>query len=337
MQVDIISNILSRPQFAAQLAGVTSIAVAVSGGPDSMALACGLAEWGAQNNAKIHALTVNHGLRENSAKEAEQVQKWLQEYPAIHHKTLQWRGPKPSASIQAEARKARYDLMADYCATSKITHLFLAHHQDDQAETMLFRLAKGSGLKGLSGMRPIYDYSAALKIIRPLLDVPKADLVVMCKDNEVPFVIDPSNDSIKFARVRLRQSADILAEEGLTPKRLATTAKRLARAEEALDQIATDIWTGAVAINTAQIVLKLDVMQGAHPEIALRLIIKSFSYLITNKDYLPRMKKLETLAQDICAKASFQTRTLGGLQFKRDDKHNKIIISIEERLVSAAK
>jgi tRNA(Ile)-lysidine synthase len=157
-------------------------AVAVSGGPDSMTLAKLLSSWATQNNKTIHALTVDHGLRAESADEAAQVAAWLKNWPNTRHSVLKWEGDKPQNRIQEEARNARYRLMTDYCAGQGISSLFLAHHQDDQAETFLLRLAMGSGLDGLAAMRAVHKTGAGLILLRPFLTLPKERLLATCGD-----------------------------------------------------------------------------------------------------------------------------------------------------------
>jgi len=136
------------------------IAVAVSGGADSLALALLAADWAAAQGGKAVALTVDHGLRPEAAAEARQVRRWLADC-GISHFILAWRGPRSGADVQAAARAARYRLMGEWCARRGILHLLLAHHRDDQAETVLLRLARGSGLEGLAAMAPVSELPAA--------------------------------------------------------------------------------------------------------------------------------------------------------------------------------
>lgn len=334
-----LNDNLSKPPFAPYLDGATDIAVAVSGGPDSMALIDMLSRWAAQHKPQltIHALTVDHGLRAESKTEAASITQWLSVYPNVKHIILDWHGEKPTAAIQENARQARYDLMAQYCADHAIKALMTAHHQDDQAETVLFRLAKGSGLTGLCGMQEAFLYNDNLSILRPLLAIAKQDLIAHCAAHDVPFVHDPSNTNDAFARVRLRQSAAILAEEGLSNKRLATTAMRLRRAENALQEMTEALWHKSANEDTACIVLDAQALKSAPDEIALRLIIKSFHKLRPAQTYLPRMEKIENLCADLQAADTNLTRTLGGLKFVYQPAKNKITITPEESLVSAAK
>ncbi|WP_158044976.1 tRNA lysidine(34) synthetase TilS [Skermanella pratensis] len=185
------------------------VAVGVSGGPDSLALCLLLKAWADRSGGSLLALTVDHGLRHNAAEEAVQVGSWLAAR-GIAHDVLRWEGSKPASGIQAAARDARQRLLADRCRSEGILHLVLAHHLEDQAETTLLRFAKGSGPDGLAGMSPLRE-TGAVRILRPLLGMPRARLKAVLEAAGQPWVEDPSNRSAAFARVRLRAMADTLA------------------------------------------------------------------------------------------------------------------------------
>jgi len=320
---------MNRPPFA-EWRDHEAVAVGVSGGPDSMALARVLSEWSQDaSGPEVHALIVDHGLREESAQEAEIVQSWLTAMGNIKPVILRWEGEKPDAGIQEQARHARYGLMADYCEKNAIKGLFLAHHQDDQAETVLFRLAKGSGLDGLAGMQEVQDYEGRMALLRPFLGVEKQEILAYCEELEVPFVKDPSNQNEAFARVRLRNSMDVLAEEGLTAKRLAVTAKRLRRASLALEKIAQSVFDGcAKEKNTNQIVFKLKNLLESDDEIVLRVLILGNRHLHPDEPYLPRMEKLEALAANLRG-TNFSKRTLGHVIYEVDQDKTTLVMSRE--------
>jgi tRNA(Ile)-lysidine synthase len=307
-----------------------SVAVGVSGGPDSMALAKLLGLWAKKNDVMLHALTVDHGLRRESAKEAQQVGKILKSW-SLRHEILRWKGKKPKTRLMEEARAARYALIADYCQANKIKHLFLAHHQDDQAETFLFRLAKGSGLDGLAAMKKTQVLSASLTALRPLLEIPKEQLVATCKKHKIAYIKDPSNETERFARPRLRKSWKILEEEGLSSKRLAVTAARLERARAGLDEIAGKAFIkNAITKETARIAFKKKLLTEPE-EIAFRVLLQAIRYLRTEESYLPRMERIEQLFGDLRSSQPFRKRTLGGLVFERNDKKGVLIISLEKQ------
>lgn len=321
--------------FQAHFSSETKLAVAVSGGPDSMALLHALAQLCAARGIIAHALTVDHGLRAQSAQEAQEVARWCADQsPAIQHHILRWEGEKPASAVQEEARHARYALLAEHCAAHGLSSLYLAHHRGDQAETFLLRLSAGSGLDGLGAMREVTPYSEKLTLLRPFLALPKEELLDYCAANTIPYVNDPSNQNDRFARVRLRASMDVLAQEGLTEKRLATTAHRLARAAQALDDYTHQLWeSGKIKKEPDGIVFDCAALIAAPEEISLRLVIRMIDALGHEKPYLPRMEKIEALTTALRASAPFRTRTLGGVIFSRDDVRKEIQARPEKQSV----
>jgi tRNA(Ile)-lysidine synthase len=217
------------------------LVLAVSGGPDSTALLWLAARWrdGLERPPKLIAVTVDHGLRPESAREALAVKR-LARRLKVAHRTLRWTGRKPKTGIQEAARKARYRLLAKAAHRAGVEYIHTAHTQDDQAETVLFRLMRGSGLAGLRGMAhasalpPSLAGKRKLYLSRPLLGVPKTRLLATLAAAGIPFADDPSNRDPRFTRPRLRQLMPMLAVEGLTAPRLALLAERVTRAEIAL-------------------------------------------------------------------------------------------------------
>ena len=304
--------------------GAQDIAVAVSGGPDSMALCHLLKGIGLQ----VHALTVDHGLRAEAAEEAQKVGQWLEGWTGFEHHILKWGSPTETA-LQEEARKARYGLMADYCREHGIAHLFLAHHRDDQAETLLFRLAKGSGLDGLAGMQALQEYEG-LTLVRPLLGVSKDALVKTCETAGVDFIEDPSNENADFARARLRQARAVLEEEGLSSKRLAVTAMRLSRARQALEIWAEEVYNQANIKNDAKrIEFQLKPLLSKPEEVIVRVVLMALEQFRPEFDYAPRMEKVEALVYDLRSSDNFRKRTLGGVIFEVDHGEDALILSPE--------
>ena len=210
------------------------IAVAVSGGGDSMALVLLMQEWAVPLGIQIIALTVDHCLRPESAKEAALVQRWLSAREIPHH-TLVWQHQGVSSALQQRAREARYELMTNWCLENGISCLLTAHHLDDQWETFLMRLAKGSGLRGLCGIRA-KSLMNGVDLIRPLLSV-RADCLKKTLDRfEQPFIQDPSNHKTQFDRVRWRQLLSALSQQGLTPEAVDQVIRRLQMTESYLQQ-----------------------------------------------------------------------------------------------------
>jgi tRNA(Ile)-lysidine synthase len=313
-----------------------SIAVAVSGGPDSLALMALMAEHTQSKNIELHILSVDHGLRTSAKDEVQMVAEWVcsQKSAHIQHKILTWEGEKPEAAIMENARAARYDLMAEYCAAHKIQTLLVAHHQDDQAETFLIRLAKGSGLNGLGAMQEVRDYKGALKIARPLLSVSKEELIALCEEEEIPYVRDPSNENDDYLRPRLRKSMDVLAKEGLTAKRLSLTAKRLSRARRALDDIADSAFQACLIEKRAEAyVFNFNALKGCPEEISLRVIQRAVEAFREGADYNVRMERLENVFESLWdSPENFKSRTLGGCKFSLK-KEALLTLTIEKEKI----
>lgn len=313
-----IPAIFERPEFSF-LKGEAAVAVGVSGGPDSMALAHLLCHWSAGmegGGPEIHILSVDHGLRAEAAREAEDVGRVTSTWPKARHEILRWEGDKPQSRVQEVARDVRFDLLSSYCQRHHIRALFLAHHRDDQAETFLFRLAKGSGLDGLSCMRAVQERGGVM-LCRPLLDVPKAALLAYCAAYDISFINDPSNEKTQFARVRLRQSMPDLEREGMSAKRLSMTASRLMRAREALSFFTDETMKNAtLKKDTSCIEFKFKSLVAQPEEIVLRVVLRAMEELAgAGRSYAPRMEKCEALARDLIHEKPFRTRTLGGVIF----------------------
>lgn len=222
------------------------VAVAVSGGGDSLALVFLFDEWAKKNNSRVIALTVDHGLREGSRIEAENLQILLKNKNIEHH-ILTWTGEKPSTHIQEFARQARHDLLYQACYDHDCSVLALAHNAEDQMETFWMRLAHGSGLDGLAAMAPVRE-NEGISIIRPVLNFTRQQLRATCERFGVAWAEDPSNANERFLRVKLRGFENVLAGEGLTPQRLAGTLEKLSEARQALEEMASRAHSECITI-----------------------------------------------------------------------------------------
>ena len=241
------------------LARAPALVLAVSGGPDSTALMVLAARWtqaihkARKNSPKLLAVTVDHGLRPEAAREAAAVKR-LARSLGIEHRTLRWSGRKPKTGLQEAARMARYALLSQAARQAGAPCILTAHTLDDQAETVLIRLTRGSGLTGLAAMQrvtPLVHCSESgpgasgrpamtgegttLSLVRPFLELPKSRLIATLEAAKIPFAEDPSNRDPRFTRVRLRETMPALAAEGLDAPRLALLARRLKRADAALE------------------------------------------------------------------------------------------------------
>ena len=237
---DLVNDKALRCRFG-HLDGFARIYLAVSGGSDSAALMQLAAGWLActtTDRDRVCVLTVNHGLREQSASEAQFVSGQAAAL-GLRHVTLDWAGEKPSTRIQEVARAARYRLMSQFAqkeGDADASVVVTAHTRDDQAETVLMRLGRGSGVDGLAAI-PALTTMNGIAISRPLLDLSRQSLVDLLEARGVGWIADPSNDQTRFERIRLRQAKPERAALGLSDKALARTAARMARAQTALDAI----------------------------------------------------------------------------------------------------
>ncbi len=230
-----LSPSLKRGRSCADWKTAPAIILAVSGGPDSVALMWLAARWrnASARGPRLVAVTVDHGLRPEAAREAREVKR-LAKTLDVPHRTVRWTGAKPKSGLPAAARDARYRLLAQAARTNGATHVFTAHTRDDQAETLLIRMSRGSGIAGLAAMARQSERDGVM-LARPLLDMPKARLVATLKRAKIDFADDPTNRDISFTRPRFRALMPALAAEGFDARNLARLASRLARANAALE------------------------------------------------------------------------------------------------------
>ena len=245
-------------------------AVAVSGGPDSLAL---LRLAHAAFGDRVRALTVDHGLRTAAADEATAVAGYAASL-GVAHATLRWAGPYPAANRQAAARNARYALLRDWCAAHGVAWLATAHHRDDAAETLLLRLARGSGTRGLSGIRPRRDLGDGVTLLRPLLAWSKADLGGVAAAAGWIAADDPSNRDPRFDRTRVR--ALLGRTPWLDPARLAASAAHLADADAALAWAADLAWRSRAEVKGNTVTVDA---AGLPHDLARRLLVRAVTTL----------------------------------------------------------
>jgi tRNA(Ile)-lysidine synthase len=286
-----------------------ALAVAVSGGGDSLALALLADRWARACGGHLTALTVDHRLRPESGREAAEVAGWLAGR-CIPHRVLEWSDARGGAGLQARARAARHAALQAWCAGAGVLHLLLAHHLDDQAETVLLRLGRGSGVDGLGAMAPV-AYGRSCRLVRPLLDLAKPRLIATCRQFGQPFIDDPSNRDTGFARVRLRQARPALEADGLTARRLATTASSMRRARAALDQATAELLVQAARPHPGGF-CRLDrgALTRAPRELALRGLAAVLG-CVGGAFYRPRLERLTRLLEVLIGEPTAAC-TLGG-------------------------
>lgn len=293
------------------------ILVAVSGGPDSMALLHLLHRW---NGAAIVAATVDHGLRPEARGEAAMVAEFCRAL-GIAHRILEWRGEKPASGIQEAGRDTRYKLLSALAKEQYAEAIVTAHTRDDQAETFLMRLARGSGLSGLIGIRA-KSVRNGLPLLRPLLDVPKSRLVATLRQAGINFVEDPSNKDPRYTRVRLRALTEMLRSEGIHSGRIARVSQRLSRAdaalESAVDAAAENLLVpveSGVRIDSAALFRLPD-------EISLRLVGRVVASLGNEGPVeLAKLESLHAALKDAQEQAQTLKRTLAGAALGLDRGH----------------
>lgn len=230
---------LPDPHVIFQPFAAAHVALAVSGGSDSMALLRLAANAGLH---RLTVLTVDHGLRAQAAAEARQVRDWCVALALAHH-ILVWTGVKPASGLQARARQARYDLMNDWCLANGATVLMTAHTLDDQAETVLMRLARTSSLDSLAGIPKVGQWQG-LQVFRPLLGERRETLRQYLRALGQEWIEDPSNDDPRFERVRIRKVMPLLSDIGITVEALGGLAQEARNASHALWSAAQD-WVKA--------------------------------------------------------------------------------------------
>ncbi len=258
--------------------------------------------------AAVTVVTVDHGLRPESKEEAAFVAEHAGEL-GFSHATVEWAGEKPRTGIQAAARRARYDLLTSLARARNIACVVTAHTEDDQAETLLMRLRRGSGVDGLSAIAPVSERNGAA-IVRPLLGFSKGRLSAYLRASSVPYLRDPSNDNAAFERVRLRHAAKALASAGITRSSLAMTAARLSRSRVALAEVTEDFLDRRFQVTLlAQGKISRGAFDAVPDDMALRALGRILSLIGGTEEPL-RLMKLERLLSDL--KLRKKETTLGG-------------------------
>lgn len=286
-----------------------AMAVAVSGGADSMTLLSLAADWAADAETDLTALTVDHGLRAGSAAEAAGVAAWCAARGVAHH-TLVWDGDKPDKGIQAAARAARYALLEDWCRAHAHSELLVAHTENDQAETFLMRMSRGSGLDGLAAM-PLVSDRCGVRLIRPLLGVSRPRIDATAAARSLETVADPSNLDRRYARIRMRDRLALLEAHGVSATEIAGTARVFGRMRAAREREIAALADGiAVLHDEGYATIGRAGLNAADIEIS-RGLVAAVLMSIGGLDYAPRRARLDRLMTNIREIRDFRPRTLG--------------------------
>jgi tRNA(Ile)-lysidine synthase len=296
-------DIFSRVSTLIPEANTAHFAIAVSGGGDSMALLLMMHE---AFPGRVTALTVDHGLRAESAAEAAQVAQWCAALQ-LPHTILHWAHGAISGNVMAAARTARYDLMRSWCEAQRVPYLLTGHNRDDVVETLLMRLTRGAGVRGLGTMPAVRALSPHVTLLRPLLHMSHAALLDILRARGQAWIEDPSNQNTHYDRVKMRQ---LLATGVLDPERVALSAQALASANVALDW-ATDRCFAEQASAEAGVVTfrsRADLL-ALPAEIIRRLLLQAME-MARGPALPPRQDDLERLLAALAA-AEWRGSTLG--------------------------
>ncbi len=286
-----------------------SFLIAVSGGPDSLALAALTKAYSYEKKIDLKYVLINHNIRTNSAKEAIEVKKLLKKHN-IDLKIITNRD-KILSNIQSQARQIRYKKLSEYCSKLKIKTILTAHNLEDQVETFFIRLSRGSGLTGLSSMRSISKLNKNLSLCRPLLDTKKnllrkISLVVFGK-----YFKDPSNDDLKYLRTKIRSLKKPLKQRGIEYSQIIKSINNLASSRETLDQYFVSIFKETIKKETRnEVILKQKKFKSLNEEIKLKIINHAIK-IVSKKYYAPRSKKVINLIKNLKVGDSSKF-TLGG-------------------------
>ncbi len=255
---------------------------------------------------RLSVATVDHGLRAEAAREAAMVRATCESL-GLPHATLCWTDPCGPGNLSARARTARYDLLRDWAAGQGIRSVALGHTLDDQAETVLMRLARGSGVDGLSGMSEA-RVDGGILWLRPLLSQRRGALRDWLQARGIGWVDDPTNDDPAYDRVKARQMLHLLTPLGVSREGVVETAQWMARAREVLERAAMELAETALRHDAAEIVIEVDAFRAAPEETRLRLLSAAICW-IGGTAYRPRLAALMQVEASVLAG---QARTLAG-------------------------
>jgi tRNA(Ile)-lysidine synthase len=299
-----------------------SYTVAVSGGPDSLALAALTKAYSYIKNTKFRYVLVDHNIRKNSAQEAKQVQRLLKKSKIKLNIIINKK--KIIKNIQGQARNTRYEILSNYCKKNKIYTILTAHNLEDQVETFFIRLSRGSGLKGLSAMSDLSKINNKVKLYRPLLDTKKKFLIKISKSVFGKYFKDPSNKDFKYLRTKVRNLKKPLEKSGIEYEQIIRSINNLALSKATLDGYLKEIFKDIIKQTKKEISLNFKKFKEYNKEIQIALINESIKRL-KNNYYNPRSKKVVNLIKNV-EKAHFKKSTLGGCVFiiKKDNLCLKI-------------
>ena len=292
-----------------------TVVVGVSGGADSLCLALLLHKWCKAHDTRLIAVTFDHGLRVEAAKEALYVQKVMSGHGIEHH-ILKNETPIGSTKIQETARTLRYEALFEFCKAHNAKTLAVAHHLDDQTETFFMRLAKGSGLKGLRGMTAERQ-TDDVKIIRPLLSVSKKSIIATCEKMGIDWVEDPSNEDTTYTRIQFRQAQDMFEDLGLSAEMIEKSRHKLSAAEGFIEsELEKTLSLFTQTLDSVDIPCRD--FNALHPYMKFRVITQLLQS-IGRTGYPPKSYKTDSLITAM-AEDDFKAATLNGCLISKTPK-----------------
>jgi tRNA(Ile)-lysidine synthase len=301
-----------------------SYVIAVSGGPDSLALAALTKAYSFTKKTKFYYVLVDHNIRKNSHIEAKQVKELLKKNKIRLNIVLNKK--KITKNIQGLARSTRYEILSNYCKRKKIKTLLTAHNLEDQVETFFIRLSRGSGLKGLSSMKSLSKISNNVNLYRPLLDIKKNFLIKISRYAFGKYFKDPSNKDLKYLRTKVRNLKKPLEASGIEYEQIIKSINNLASSKATLDEYFNKIFKDVIKKTSKEISINLIKFKKNNFEVKIALINKSIKILKKNY-YNPRSKKVANLIKNI-EKSNFKKSTLGGCIFIL--KKDKLCLKVEK-------
>ena len=298
--------------------------VAVSGGPDSLALVALTRAYSYQKKIKFYYVLVDHNLRKNSNLEAKKVKNLLKKNKINLRIFLNKK--KIIKNIQAEARNLRYEILINYCKKNKIKTILTAHNLEDQVETFFIRLSRGSGLKGLSAMKPLNKIDSKVYIYRPLLDIKKKFLIKISKNSFGKFIKDPSNKNIKYLRTKIRNLKKPLEKSGIKYEQIFKSIQNLSLSKETLEEYLNKVFKSLINKKNKEISINFKKYNQLNNDIKIALINESIK-LLKNNYYDLRSKKVKNLITNL-DKIDFKKSTLGGCIFFK--KNENLCLKLEK-------
>ena len=306
-----LSKIFLKFKNKLDLLNKNNYTVAVSGGPDSLALVALSRAYKYTKKTKFHYVLVDHNIRKNSNKEAKQVKNLLKKnrinLNIISNKRI------ITKNIQSQARNTRYEILSNYCKKKRINTLLTAHNLEDQVETFFIRLSRGSGLKGLSAMNTISKIKNKIILYRPLLDIKKKYLIKISKNSFGKYFKDPSNKNSKYLRTKVRKLKKPLEKSGIEYEQIIKSINNLASSRATLDGYFKQIFKDAIKNHKNEILINFTLFKKHNKEIKIAIINESIKRLKKNY-YNPRSKKVVNLIKNL-KKENFKKSTLGGCIF----------------------